>query len=652
MNNANWILKPFDEEIASRLSAECGLLPLTARLLAQRGTTTAAQVEFFLGGGCDSLWDPYLLKDMDKAVNRIKDALANGERICIYGDYDVDGVTSTTTLYKYLHSKGADCGYFIPERLTDGYGLNKTAVRKLANKYSLIITVDTGVTAIEETALAKECGVDIIITDHHSCRTELPDAVAVINPQRFDDEYPFKSLAGVGVVFKLLCALEGDAGKILDTYGDFVALGTVADVMPLIGENRIIVREGIKSIAKLQNKGLAALMKCTGIVKYGRLSRTVNASTLGFVVSPKLNAAGRIAKAELAAALLLCEDEAVADTLACELCEINKQRQEMELSIFESVKEQIPPQLDNPIFVCGSEGWHQGVVGIVASRITERYVRPCVLFSYENGIAKGSARSVKGISIIEALTECNDILSEYGGHELAAGLSIKRELVPELTERLCTYVDSIVSEKRVRTLEIDLECELSDITVDAVKQIISLEPFGNENNQPLFLVRRATLDSVTPVGNAMHVKLSVVSDIKQTSPITAMCFGVPMDKFELQQGDVCDIAFAVDINEYGGNTTAQLIVKAIRRAESSSPDLTEFRQFYRLLKSRSDECGYICLDGLLPDWDEQHMNMMIEVREEQHLMEYTKGFGEAQIKLLPFSNKVNLKESKILNAIN
>lgn len=649
MNNANWILKPFDDNIASMLSVENDLFPLTARLLAQRGITTTAQAELFLGGGWEDLWDPFLLKDMDKAVSRIKDALANGERICIYGDYDVDGVTATTTLYKYLSGAGADCGYFIPDRLTDGYGLNAAALKNLAERFSLIITVDTGVTAIEEAQLAKSLGVDIIITDHHSCRDVLPDVVAVVNPQRQDDEYPFKNLAGVGVVFKLLCALEGDAGKILDTYGDLVALGTVADVMPLIGENRIIVREGMKSIAALKNKGLAALMKCTGVIKYGRLNRTVNTATLGFVIAPKLNAAGRIAKAEFAASLLLCEDEVEADRLATELCEINKQRQEIELSIFESALEQIPEQINNPILVCGSEGWHQGVVGIVASRIAERYARPCVLLSYENGVAKGSARSVRGISVIDALTQSSDILSEYGGHEFAAGLTINSSLVPELTQRLCTYVNQIVSDKPVRILEIDLECEIADITVEAVKQIINLEPFGNENNQPLFLVRKAILDNVTPVGNAMHVKLAIMSDDKQTAPITAMCFGVPMVKFELRQGDVCDIAFAVDINAYGGNTTAQLIVKAIRRAESNSPDLTEFRQFYRLLKSRSDESGSLSLEDAPLEWDDQRMNLMLEVLEEQNLIEYTK--GEAQIKLLPFSGKINLKESKILGEI-
>ena len=661
MNSVKWVPKEYDRDAAALLSAHLGIHPITAKLLTLRGIKTTKEAADFLNeDGISSLFDPFLLKDMDRAVKRIKRALADGERVCIYGDYDVDGVTSTTLLYKYLKSKGLECGFFIPERLTDGYGLNESAIRKLSAEYNLIITVDNGVTAVKEAELAAELGVDLVITDHHSCREELPVAAAVVNPKRPDDTYPYSALAGVGVVFKLICALEGDARKICDEYSDLVALGTVADVMPLTGENRIIVKEGLKRITAKKNVGLTALMKSTGIIKQGKLNRTVNSTLIGFVLAPKLNAAGRISKAGYAVELLLEEDEAKAEELAIRLCDINKLRQETETDIFEQAKAQVEAQADKAVFVCGSSGWHQGVVGIVASRIAERYSKPCILFSFDDGVAKGSARSIKGFNIIEALTECSDLLTEYGGHELAAGLTIDIEKIDEFTDRLNECAQKSDSSAFENIQEPELECDFSDISLKSVKEILRLEPFGLDNPQPLLMMSSVVLDSVVPVGNAMHVKLSILPDNpgKQFQPLTAMCFGTPFESFEYKQGDICDLLFYADINEFNGYTSVKLLVKGIRRSERTEadvPTISDFRELYKFLKLFGESDILLnCNDELCncPEKNCERLKFMLDVFEDVKLIQYiSQSFEETaefEIKLLPYSGRVDIEGSELL----
>ncbi|MDD2268952.1 MAG: single-stranded-DNA-specific exonuclease RecJ [Eubacteriales bacterium] len=653
MSSVKWRPKKYDHEAAALLSTKLGIHQITAKLLTIRGIKAPEEAERFLySEGITDLADPFLLKDMDKAVNRIKRALADGERICIYGDYDVDGVTSTTILYKYLKSRGYNCGYFIPERLTEGYGLNENAVRNLAKQYSLIITVDNGVTAVNEAALAKELGVDLVITDHHSCRDELPDAVAVVNPNRQDDKYPFKPLAGVGVAFKLLCALEGDTQKISDEYSDLAALGTVADVMPLTGENRTIVKEGLLKISAMKNVGLTALMKCSGIIKQGKLYRKVNSTLIGFVLAPRLNAAGRIAKAEYAVELLLEEDEARADELAVGLCDINKQRQETESEIFEEVKAQIEEQPDKAVIVCGSSGWHQGVVGIVASKIVDRYSKPCILFSFDNGVAKGSARSVKGFNIIEALAECSDLLTEYGGHELAAGLTIDIASIDAFMDRINECAESMKDTAGESIREPELECDFSDISVGSIKEILRLEPFGTDNPQPLLMMSGVVLDSVVPVGNAMHVKLSVVPEKPdcQPHPLTAMCFGTPFDSFQYKKGDVCDLLFCAELNEYNGYTSPQLLVKAIRkteRDESEVPTIEHFRELYKSLRSAGNK---IVIDFRNNETNPERIKFMLDVLEDVSLLEYIGENNEhkIEVRLLPYEGRVDIEASELL----
>ena len=407
MNNRVWQVKVVDEQICAKIMKENGVFPLTAKLLANRGLYEKADIDQFFDRDSTPLHDPFLLKDMDKAVARIEKAIAEKERVCIYGDYDVDGVTSTVMLYLYLCSRGLECEYFIPERISEGYGLSLPVIEKMKGRVDLIITVDTGVTAVAEAEYAQSIGIDMVITDHHSCREILPSACAVVNPHREDGNSPFRNLAGVGVVFKLLCALEGNTDRILELYSDIISVGTVADVMPIIGENRKITYLGLQKLAETENIGLLALMRRAGIVKYGKPVKKITSSTVGYVLAPRINAAGRIACASRAVELLLTNDINEAEAIADELCEINKQRQATEQKIYEQAVELINEQYsDDGFLVLAYDGWHQGVIGVVASKIAERFSRPCILFSLDGDSAKGSGRSIKGFSLIRRTRAC------------------------------------------------------------------------------------------------------------------------------------------------------------------------------------------------------------------------------------------------------
>ncbi len=459
MLGENWVISESDVKKEESLALSLGLSRLTARILVSRGYDTPASAASFLNKSELRLHDPFLLKDMDRACARIEKAIAEKQTVCIYGDYDVDGVTSTTALYLYLTGRGVNCKCFIPERLSEGYGLNKSVIGDIAKDTDLIITVDTGITAIEEIAFARSLGVDVIVTDHHNCREILPEADAVVNPRREDCEYPFKSLAGVGVVFKLLCALEGDSEKIFEEYADIVAIGTVADVMPITDENRLIVDKGLKRLAVTDRVGLRALMDCTGVPTVDG-KKKVYTSTVGYVLAPRLNAAGRIASARKSLDLLLETDYEKAQYLATELCEINVRRQTTEQHIYEEATQMISSLRGSRYsYILYSDNWHQGVVGVVASKISEKYSLPAILFSFDGDIGKGSGRSVKGLNLTDLLAECSDLLIEYGGHELAAGLSIERKNLPAFMERF----ERLSREKleNANTLQpVNIDCEL------------------------------------------------------------------------------------------------------------------------------------------------------------------------------------------------
>ena len=527
------------------LAESLGLRPLTAKLLANRGYTTPEAATAFIRNETTLLHDPFLLTDMDAAVARIEQALEAGEQIVIYGDYDVDGVTAVSTLYLYLKSRGGNVHYYIPSRSGEGYGLSRGAIDRLAEGGAkLIVTVDTGITAIDETIYAASLGIDMVVTDHHECRPDLPDACAVVNPRRPDSTYPFAELAGVGVVFKLICALEltyararGEADidavrRICREYADLTAIGTIADVMPLRDENRLIVSLGLRLCAENRRVGLAALIEAASAPNSDVRPASAAASSrptvkrkkitsgfIGFSVAPRINAAGRIANATRAVELFLTEDAQTAKELAQELCEINRQRQAEENKIAELAYEMIEAEHDfdhDRVIVLAHNDWHQGIIGIVSSRVTEKYGLPSILISFDGKGSleespdypgKGSGRSVKGLNLVQALTACDDLLVKFGGHELAAGLTVSRGNLDAFRTRINDYAREHLDESAMAvTLDAECEVRMPELTLEQASELYLLEPYGISNPVPAFVLRDAELVRVSAIGGGKHVR--------------------------------------------------------------------------------------------------------------------------------------------------
>ena len=590
MTERKWVISETNEQNAERLQQELGVFPLTAKLLSNRGFDSADKVREFLSKDQIPLHDPFLLKDMDKAVARVRQAIKNKERVCIYGDYDVDGVTSTMMLYTYLTECGVKCEYFIPDRISEGYGLSLPVIKRMVGSVDMIITVDTGITAIEEARYAKEQGIDMVITDHHSCRETLPDAYAVVNPHRDDCVYPFKNLAGVGVVFKLLCAVDGSTERICERYSDIVALGTIADVMPIVDENRRIASMGLKKLETVRSPGILALMRHAGIIKRGHQVKKITSSTVGYVLAPRINAAGRISSASRAVELLATKDEQVADRIAFELCEINKQRQETEQEIYEQALTQIKNDCAGDcFFVLASDGWHQGVIGVVASKIAEKFSAPCILFSFDGDIAKGSGRSIKGFSLMDALGSCGDLLTEYGGHELAAGLSIERSKIDEFRRRINEYASQFLTRSDTALpLEIECRVDFPDITMEGIEEMQTMEPFGLQNPQPVLMMRHVAITDIVPLSEGKHCKFKLrPADKRFGTEVNAIYFSIPSD-LHLSEGNIVDVVFTADINEYMGVRSPQLTVKAIRLSDMDGDDTTDGEATYRRLIDPKD----------------------------------------------------------------
>lgn len=596
-----------ERKAIAALARETGLSDVTCRLLYQRGYRNADAVKHFLNKEDTMFADPFLMRDMDLAVARIRQAIDAHEPITVYGDYDVDGVTSVSVLVLYLRERGAHVDYYIPNRNGEGYGINRSALEHLASGGTrLIVTVDTGVTAMDEVEYARELGIDVVVTDHHECHTVLPRAAAVVNCRRPDCSYPFKELAGVGVVFKLVCALEmgdlhGDlhcTHRVCRRYLDLVAVGTVADVMPLTGENRLIVSIGLSLIEEKSRPGLQSLLD-TAVSQSRSGARTrrrrVNSSLIGFTIAPRLNAAGRLASASEAVELFLTDSESRASEIACRLCEINCERQEEENRIAQEAladMEQIPP--DDPVIVLARDHWHHGVIGIVSSRITEQYSRPSILISFEDDMGKGSGRSVKGLNLVEALADCADLLERYGGHELAAGLTIKRENLEAFRARINDYARRVMPRGECGvTLEIDAELSGKDLTLRQADELNALEPYGTGNPMPLFLVRDARVLSVTGVGQNRHTKLLLE---KEGTQITAMYFGCPPDMLSLFAGDRCDVAAQLDVNEFQGLRTVQMVVRDLRLASDWQQHIEQEDALYQAVMA---DDGAVCVPRLL-----------------------------------------------------
>ena len=588
------------EELALAL----GIGTLAAGLLSNRGYTTKEAAERFLHMEEELLHSPMRLRDMDKAVARIKEALDKKERIVIYGDYDVDGVTSVTILYLYLAAKGADVGYYIPNRMGEGYGMSEGSLDHLIDEgANLIVTVDTGITANAEVDHALSRGIDIVVTDHHECHGDLPNAAAVVNPRRPDCDYPFKELAGVGVVFKLLCAFEANymniseqeaVRHVCEEYADLVAIGTIADVMPIKDENRLIVAYGLHKIEKGERMGLTAL--CEAVARKPDGSRStrapkVTSGFIGYTLAPRINAAGRISSASLAVELFLTSSRDKADELAARLCDINRERQSEENRIALEAYAKIEASHDfenNPVIVHEADSWHHGVIGIVASRITEKYGLPSILISFDGAqsdgnvdIGKGSGRSVKGLNLVDALVHCGDLLEKYGGHELAAGLSVRRENIDAFREKINAYArDNFSHEDLVPTLDADFEIGCDEVNIENADELRILEPYGVSNPVPSFILRNMIVTDVQSISFGKHTKILLARS--GMPALTAMYFSRSPKDAEVYTGDTVDVFATMDINEFGGQRTAQLIVRDIRICDSEAKK-------YEMLRARYDE---------------------------------------------------------------
>lgn len=557
---------------------------IVAKVLLNRGFTDAADAKKFLDKNSDSFYSPELLCDMDKAVERIRKAIENKEKVVVYGDYDVDGITSTALLVSYLREQGVNVSAYIPDRQNEGYGINKAAVKKISESgATLLISVDTGITAFEETEYAKELGCDVIITDHHECKQDLPNAVAVINPKRMDCSYPFKDLAGVGVAFKLVCAAsEKTESELLSQYADLVALGTIADVVSLKDENRIIAARGIEKLSLNPNPGLAAVISTLGLRQ-----KWNNCAVVSYSIAPRLNAAGRMSNAMIAVDLLLTKDPLEAQELAIKLDNDNKNRQYEEKIIFDEAVEMINSidLADKKVLVLAKRNWHHGIIGVVASRICERYNKTCILISIEDEWCKSSGRSVEGLNLFDALGNCSDILEKFGGHAYAAGFSIKKEYIEELDRRLNEFARGCECEEKMPQMLIDSKITVADINAATIRKTEVLAPYGAGNKVPVFALMEAKIVDIKTLSDGKHCRILVEKDKRI---VEAIAFGAGSMAAEYFVGDIVDLAGELNINLYNGQVRLQIIVCGIKMSKKEAgdilPDRNDFVDIYRFLR--------------------------------------------------------------------
>lgn len=560
MNSKEWRI-PFQKPEIPQALTDAGYTPLLAAVLALRGINTVESADAMIKGGSDCIYDPMRILGMDKAAARVRTAIEKRELVAVYGDYDVDGITSTCLVTDYLQSKGLKCRPYIPDRNEEGYGLNCAALDVLkAENITLVITVDCGITAIEEAEYAHSLGIDMVITDHHECKSdELPNAVAVVDCRRSEDTYPNPNLAGVGMALKLVCAVEGESEALLDKYADLVAVGTVADVMPLIDENRYLVRLGLKKLAQSPRPGIAAMMRESSIDP-----RKISATTIGYGLAPRLNAAGRLGQAQTAARLLMSTDALEATTLAAELCALNRERQNIEMEIWKDANLRLADTAPDAPIVLASESWHQGVIGIAASRLAEHYSLPSIMICLNGDVGKGSCRSYGGFNLFEALSACSEHLLGFGGHALAAGLNIRRDKLDDFRAALAEYYRNNRPEAMP---EVQCELLINDpalLTVENVRSLDLLEPYGNANPKPVMCVSGAVLESARNVGNGRHLRMRVRIG---GAHLEAIFFSHTMEELNLHEGELIDLAFTPQINDYR-EVSVQLLVSAARPHDS------------------------------------------------------------------------------------
>ena len=553
-----------------------GYAPLAAMVLASRGMEDDHQARAYLD--CNApLLDPFLMTDMDKAAGRVGLAMSRGEKIAVFGDYDVDGITATCLLTDFLRRHGADAVSYIPGRLEEGYGLNPIAIHQLHDEgVKLIVTVDCGITAVSEAELCRQLGIDLVITDHHECKQTLPAAAAVVDPHRPDGGYPHKNLSGVGVAFKLASALCGSQEKVLEEYADMVCLGTVADVMPLQGENRVFVARGLESLAHTKRPGIAALM-----AECGCAPEAVSASSIGFMLAPRINAAGRMGQIDLAVELFLTDDPDKAAEAARGLCELNRQRQAVESEIYRQAVSMLPMGKPPEAIVLADESWHQGVVGIVASRIAEEYACPTFLICLDGEHGKASSRSHGGFNLFASLSALSPLLESYGGHELAAGFTITRANIPEFRRQICALAAKFYTDDVPRTV-LDVDCAVSPelLTLHNVDALQMLEPCGNGCPKPVLMMKNLTIDRISMVGGGRHMRLRLCSG---HTYLNAIYFSANPQTVSIQPGDLVDVAFTPQVNEFRGTRTVQMNVIDIRPSCNAEclPDAAPYRDMQR-----------------------------------------------------------------------
>lgn len=644
--------KNTDENIVYAYLQLFNISPLVAKVLVNRGICDAAEAKCFIERSVESLHLPFLIKDMDKAVDRINKALEKGEKITVYGDYDVDGITSTTILVSYLRKRGALVDAYIPDRQNEGYGVNREAIEKIIKKgTTLIITVDTGITAGDEVEYAKSLGADVIITDHHECKDSVPGATAVINPKRADCTYPFKELAGVGVAFKLICALSGgDAKEILDEYSDIIALGTIADVVSLTGENRIIAGVGLEKLKTNPNLGLSEVVKTIGTTPKWNSSAVVSYS-----IAPRINATGRMSSAMTAVNLLLTENVQEAKNLANELDMENRERQNKESIIYEEAVELLQDEkyADKKVLVLAKKGWHHGIIGVVASRICDKFQKSCILISVEEDKCKSSGRSMGGINLFEGLSGCADILENFGGHAYAAGFSIKEENIEELDRRLNEYAQSVLPARVSRDILIDARVDIEDVTLSVVRDTEVLEPYGVGNRMPCIALENVRIADIKTLSQGKHCRLMLEKNNKK---IEVIAFGRSKIAEDFSVGDIVDIAGEMNINIYNGQSRVQIILEDIKLSGNSIPDRGEFVPVYKFLRAmgNSTEADIMTLRRKISEYagkviTRESLENIILVFEDVKILEYAISGDVIKITLLPTApgTKININESRV-----
>lgn len=679
MNSKIWRFKDIDFEVVKNVAKENNLPEVLANILVARGLTDKDEIEFYLNPSKERFYDPFLMKDMDKAVTRIIQAKEKDEAITIYGDYDVDGITSTSILYMFLKEINCLVDYYIPDRIEEGYGLNTDALNRIKERGSrLIITVDTGITAVKEADYAHQIGIDMIITDHHECQEDIPNAIAVVDPKRKDCNYPFDMLAGVGVAFKLIQGISQSINRedIVWKYIELAAIGTVADIVPLQSENRIIVQLAFKTICNTTNIGLKALMRVADIK-----TNKMTAGIIGFQIGPRLNAAGRLGDAKRGVELFITSDETIAIEIAENLNNENTRRQEMEIKILEEAIRIIETTIDinqAKVLVVAGHGWNHGVIGIVASRLVERYYLPTILLTIEDGIASGSARSVEGFSIFEALSNCKELFVKFGGHDMAAGMSLKQENIPVLAERLNQYANDVMTEETlIPKINVDFKLDIKEVSIELIERIRTLEPYGMGNEEPLFVIG-GYIKTIKQIGQGnKHLKIDITNE-EQVLPIIGFNHADFYNK--LEYNNPIEVIGILSINEWQQNRIPQLIAKDIRLKPDfqnrilqyieSIPDLISFNiedyieiiptrkdyenVFRYLIKLNSQQVNAIYINKMLPAIEghtSEHLLKIIiclEVFKELDLMKY----DIEDMKVVFAINrgkKVELQASKLYN---